>query len=176
MASQPFGDKQQAMRRALFLPSVLTLAACASSQGDYPSLALRDAERGVRTPSTAGLALPDPAPPSPQVLTQIVAAVEAAQGAHARFLAALPAARGAVSTGGRAAVDSTAYAAALIALGNLQSISSGTAFALADLDALLAARSNDLRTTQAVADAQARVAALLEEETTAIAALERAVR
>ena len=164
------------MRRLLLLCLSLPLTACASGQGGYPSLALRDAERGVRTPSAAGLALPDTAPPSPAVLARIAAAIEAAESSHQRFLAALPSTRGAVNTGGRAAVDSGAYAAALIALGNLQSISSGTAFALADLDALLAARSNDLQTTQAVAEAQGRVAALLEEEAAAITALERAVR
>lgn len=164
------------MRRLLFLCLLVPLAACASGQDEYPSLALRDAERGVRTPSAAGLALPDTTPPTPAVLAQIAAAVEAAETSHQRFLAALPSARRAVNTGGRAAVDSGPYAAALVALGNLQSISSGTAFALADLDALLAARSNDLQTTQAVAEAQGRVAALLEEEAEAISVLEQAVR
>lgn len=176
IARSRLADKRIVMRAALF-PLLLLLPACASDAGDYPSLALRDVERGiVRAPSSAGLALIDPAPPSAAVLAQVGEAVSAAQATHRRFNAALPGTRRAVAAGGRAAVDSTAYASAQVALGNLRSISSGTAFALAELDALLAERSNDLQTTAAVAEAQGEVAALLAEETAALTALERQVR
>ncbi|WP_228243194.1 hypothetical protein [Porphyrobacter sp. GA68] len=164
------------MRRVHAICLPLLLIACASTGDGYPSLALRPEERGVQAVSTAGLALPDPSPPSAAVLGRIAAAVEAAGLANRRFNAALPVARREVAAGRGAGVDSTAYAAAQVALGNLQSISSGTAFALADLDALLATRSNDLQTTAAVAEAQAQVAALLAGEVAAIETLERSLR
>lgn len=161
----------------LLLPLCAVLSACAA-HADYPSLALRDAERnnGVRTPSTAGLALVDPAPPSPEVRARIAQAVEEAQAAHGRFRAAAPATRRAVAAGGRAAIDSEAYAAAQIALGNLQSIASEATFALADLDRMLAERSNALLSTGEVEAARATVAALVEEERAVLASLERSIR
>lgn len=166
----------------LFLPSLALLcallASCAASS-DYPSLALRDAERAGgenAALSTDGLALVDSAPPWPEVRAQIDGHVAAARAAHRRFLDALPGTRRAVANGSRAPVDSNAYAAAQIALGNLQSIRSGTAFALADLDALLATRSNALQSTEKVSAARSAVAALLQEENAALDALQRQVR
>lgn len=166
------------MRLPVVLLLLVILPACAARDGGFPSLALRDAERkgGVQPPSTDRLALVDTAPPSAEVRAQIAAQVAQARAAHARFLAALPAARRTVSAGGSGSVDTDAYAAAQIALGDLQAISSETAFALGDLDTLLAARSNGLQSTAEVAAAQAEVAALLRDEITAIETLERALR
>lgn len=163
----------------LVLLSATLLQGCASADGDYPSLALRDAERpdaANRAPSTEGLALIDPAPPSAAVQAQIEEQVANARAAHRRFLAALPATRRAVAAGGGAPIESDAYAAAQVALGNLQTISSETAFALADLDALLAARSNALLSTGEVAAARETVTALVQEERAALDDLERDLR
>lgn len=159
----------------LVLASVALLPACAARDGDYPSLALRDAERpgAQQAPSTDGLALIDPTPPSPAVQAEIDNAVAAAQAAHQRFLAALPAARRTVAAGANASVENEAYAAAQVALGNLQTIRSETVFALADLDALLAARSTALQSTTQVSAARERVATLLREENGVVEELER---
>lgn len=163
---------------AFALLPVLLLPSCAPRDGDYPSLTLRNAERAGadRTPSTDGLALVDTAPPSPAVQAEIDKAAAAAQAAHRRFLTALPAARRAVAAGANASVENEAYAAAQIALGNLQTIRSETVFALADLDALLAARSNALLSAAEVRATRETVAALLQEENAAVEALERALR
>ena len=168
----------QRLNHALAILSIGLIAACAAPGDDYPSLALRPAERegGVRTASTAGLALIDPAPPAPAVQERINNRLAAARAAHQRFLAALPAARRAVGVAGGAGVEADAYAAAQIALGEIQTISGETAFAVADLDALLAARSNALQSTDAVAAARDAAAALLADETAAITALERTLR
>ena len=164
--------------RLLILFSIGLLSSCAASGGDYPSSALRQAEReeGIRRPSTDGLALIDPAPPSVVVQERINSRLAAARAAHGRFLAALPATLRAVAAGGRAAVEADAYAAAQIAVGNLQAISSETAFAVADLDALLAARSNALESTDAVSVARDAAAALLREENATLDMLEGSLR
>lgn len=168
----------QHFTRALILSFVGLVSSCAAPSGDYPSLALRPAERedGVRAPSTDRLALIDPAPPSAAVQERINSRLAAARAAHQRFLAALPGTRRAVAAGGRAAIESEAYADAQIAIGNLQAISSDTAFAVADLDALLAARSNALESTQAVGEARDAAAALLAQENATLETLERSFR
>jgi hypothetical protein len=168
----------QRLNPALALLSIGLVAACAAPGDDHPSLAQRPAERegGVRRASTDGLALIDPAPPAPAVQERIDRQLAAAGTAHRRFLAALPGARRAVADGGRAGVESDAYAAAQIAVGNLQAISSETAFAVADLDALLAVRSNALQSTEAVAVARDAAAALLQQENATLDTLERSLR
>ncbi|QWC57585.1 hypothetical protein F7D01_11270 [Erythrobacter sp. 3-20A1M] len=157
---------------ATSLSLALMLSACASS-GDFPSLAIRDAER-----AEGQFAAPEPAPPPPlpaplsadmtQRLTQIV---DQAQAAHSDFTKALPAAKRRVAAGLRAADGTDARGDALVALADLESIRTRTAVPLADIDILYTdeAVRGDLR--DAVVEARATVTDLIAQEDAALAKL-----
>ncbi|TCD04949.1 hypothetical protein EYB45_05290 [Erythrobacteraceae bacterium CFH 75059] len=154
------------------------LGGCAPARTDYPSLALRPAERPdhARASAQEALALVDTSPLDAASRARLDDAVARARSAHQRFLAALPATRRAVAAGARAGIDSDAYAAAQIALGNLQTLGSGTVFALADIDALLVERSNAMQGTEEVGEARSQITALVAQQRTALAPLETALR
>lgn len=128
----------------LMLPA---LGACATA-GDYPSLAIRDAERAAMA-GRIGLATAPPAPlipertplPSPAsfdsaALGRIGPLTAAARSAHARFSGQVAAAQRQVAAGRGGNRDSDAWAAAQVALASLESARSQTAVPLADLEQL----------------------------------------
>ena len=120
---------------AALLPLAL-LAGCASSTGDYPSLAIRDAERIAGTLEPAQ---PEPyvaPPPPPAVLGQLDALAQLANGAHEAFLAEEPRASAAVGEARGAAIGSENWAIAEVALADLVSARSRIMEPLADVDRL----------------------------------------
>ncbi len=118
---------------ALVLPALL--AACASA-GDYPSLALRPAERaqGTVTPAAGEVAPAPPPAPSADLVVRLESLRRDALARHREFTAALPAAQRLAAGAGSTGSDS--WASAQVALADLDSLRSRAAVALADLDAL----------------------------------------
>jgi hypothetical protein len=113
-----------------------SLGACATPSEEYPSLALRPAERVTGTLQ--------PAPPEPYVPPPTPAAVvdrleqlagEAAS-AHQAFLAEAPRARSAVAAARGAQIGAESWSVAQVAVAGLESSRSKAMIALADLDRL----------------------------------------
>lgn len=113
------------------------LAGCASPARDYPSLAVRDAERIAGTLIPVAPEPYIPPPPAPAVLGQLEALAQAAETAHEAFLAEAPRATATIESARRAAVGSENWARAEVALASLTSARSRTMEPLADLDRLL---------------------------------------
>ena len=151
----------------------LLASACASTSGDYPSLAIRDAERatGSMEPAPADEA-PAPAPPlSPDFVERLAQIGEQARAAHQAFMAEVPAARRRVRAGGNASITTNAGAAAEVALASLESARSTTAVSLVDLDKLLVERAIALEPVEAVSELRQEVEALVAEEDAILAEL-----
>src|SRR5690606_28813917 len=94
--------RREAMRcnPALLLLLLPLVAACATPEEEYPSLAIRDAERigGSFEPATPAPYVPPPTPPA--VLGQLEALRDQAASAHRAFLAEVPGARRAIGSAG----------------------------------------------------------------------------
>ena len=160
--------------RALLL--VPLLAACATADGEYPSLAIRDAERvgGTFEPVAPTPYVP---PPTPAAVVDRLARLAAdAASAHRAFLAEAPAARSAVAAAGGAAFGSDGWARASVALAGLESARSQAMIALADLDRLMvdaALQGGELERIVAVRDTVTRQ---VEEQNATIEGLARSLR
>lgn len=160
--------------RALLL--VPLLAACATPAEEYPSLAIRDAERVTGTL--------EPAPPTPYVPPPTPAAVvdrldrlaADAASAHRAFLAEAPAARGAVAAASGAEFGGDGWARASVALAGLEGSRGRAMIALADLDRLMvdaAVEGTELERIVAVRDT---VTAQVNEQNAIIEGLSRSLR
>ena len=109
-------------------------AGCAGSSDQYPSLAIRDAERVSGTLSPVA---PPPSPTTPaSTITRIEDAVAAAVSSYQRFQSIEPEALALAKAARGASDDDAARAEALVAIANLTSIRGETILALADLDRL----------------------------------------
>ncbi len=144
------------------------LAGCAGSSGDYPSLALRPFERGDVQAEPA----PPPAPIRPATDPARISALRAEAASADRTFSARAgeADRLARSAAGQSA-ESGAWAAALIALAELDTQRGKTAGALAALDTLSAEAAADLSPDPALTAAQTEVAAILAREDATISRL-----
>ncbi len=160
---------------AIALP--LTLAACASAGGDYPSLAIRDAERAS---GSAMPVQPAPVPPPPPIATgtsqRIAQALDQARKAHASFVAGTASAARIVSAarGARARADS--WIAAQVALADLQSLRSQAVIAQADVELMfaqerLAEPDRITPTAQALGEARERIGGWVNEQNQTLARL-----
>lgn len=141
-------------------------AACASAPGDYPSLAIRDAERVSGTLQPAEPFVPEPA--APAVLANAAMLVEQAEAAHESFRGKLAGARSAVQAARGAGFGSEPWAVASVAIAGLETERSRAMIALADLDRLAVAAATDGGATGELATAQARVESMVTEESAAI--------
>lgn len=159
-----------AYRTFLPLAFLALLSACATS-GAYPSLAQRDAERvkGTFEPDTAEVAPPPPVAPSADLAVRLESLVRQASEAHAEFRTATPAAERLAGAAGATGSDS--WAAAQVALADLDSLRSRAAVALTDLDALFIDATLEAGPREAVGSARASVEAMLIEEDTVLARL-----
>ena len=149
------------------------LAACAAGSADYPSLAIRDAERveGSFDPAAPAEAPPPPAPPSADLLGRLSQLETQAASAHRAFLEAAPGARRAVIAARGATVETNSYADAQIALADLDSHRSRAAVALGDLDLLFAEAALAFAMRAPIAEARGEVAALIAQEDAILAEL-----
>ena len=170
--------KSKIIRPALL---VLALAGCSSTGTEgYPSLAIRDVER------VQGSFEPVPAQrlDVPEVEVDLAGGLEArlaslvaqARDAHGEFKAAQPGTERLVAAAGDAAVGSDSWAAAQVALADLDSARSLAAIALGDLDIIHGAAEVQAEDTSAIETARGQVIALVAEEDAILQRLRAGVR
>ncbi len=159
------------MRPLLTIPAAFALAACASADTRYPSLALRPFETEAPAPDTTTPtppAVPNQPPTSPANLAALRAKAESA---HAGFLRVqTDAARIARAAAGQS-VESDARAAALVAMADLAAQRGATAAVLADLDLLAAENAVNLASSAPVEAARDDIARLVAAQDAAMARL-----
>ena len=125
-------------RLPVSLIPVLLLGACASAQGEYPSLARRPIERVTGTLQSPP-APPPPAAVEPAVARQLDSLLARIRAADAKFQAREARVRQLISAANGAAKASEAWSRAMIALAELDAARSEGMVALADIDAIYAA-------------------------------------
>ena len=159
-------------RALLLLP---LLAACATPEGEYPSLDIRPQERA------SGTLQPPPAPyvppPTPAlVLGRLEQLAADAVSAHRAFLAEAPAARSAVAAASGAEPGRDGWARASVALAGLASARSRAMIVLADLDRLMVDAAVEGGELERIVAARDRVIAQVDEQNAVIASLSRSLR
>lgn len=160
-------------RALLLLPF---LAACASPGEEYPSLALREAERATGSFEPAPPEPYVPPPPPAAVLDRLDALAAEAARAHRAFLAEAPAARRAVAAAGNADVGSDGWARASVAVADLESARSQAMIALADLDRLMVDAATEGEALDRIAAVRDAVIAQVDEQNATIEGLLRSLR
>ncbi|MBX7532137.1 hypothetical protein K3165_04280 [Qipengyuania sp. 1XM1-15A] len=159
---------------------LFALGACASSGSEYPSLSIRDAERTEGTFES-----PEPkrldVPPVEVDLTggldaRLDSLVGAAREAHAEFNRIEPGARQLVAAASGSDIASDRWAAAQVALAELDSARSRAAVPLADLDALYTASRVAADDITKIDDARSTVIAMVSEEDAVLANLRGSIR
>lgn len=154
-----------------FFPLALfpLIAACASANGEYPSLATRDIER------TGGVMEVEPAPPASPPPASTLASLDdlaaTARAAHAKFLAAAPRARSLAAAANGAALGSERWSVAQVAIADLENKRSEAMIALADLDRIFVNAATSAQATESISAVRGEVDALVAEEDTVIQSL-----
>ena len=168
-------------RKHLVFPfAALLVAGCAASSDRYPSLAVRDVERAEGTFDP----VPGPQLDVPEVevdvgpdlgagLTSLVAD---AQAAHTAFTDAVPAAVRSVRAASGSSIGSDSWAAAQVALADLDSARSNAAIVLGELDTLYTAATVQAEDATAIVEARNTVIALVSEEDSVLERLRAQVR
>ena len=153
------------------LAPVALLGACAATTGDYPSLAQRPAERvqGTFEPDDSAPVEPVVVQPSPDVAARLAELVRQAEATHREFTSAAPAAERLAGASGTTGSDS--WAAAQVALADLDSIRSRVAIALADLDTLWVDSTVEAGPREAIGAARTLVEGLVAQEDATLARL-----
>ena len=150
-------------RRLLALPLVAALAACASPQSAYPSLAIRPAEReaGTFQPAPAEPVLTPLTPAAADRVSQLAADARADHQAFAEMVsntrAVIAAARG-------KPVGDDAWAAGEAALADVRAARSKTMVPLADLDRMFDDAATTGQATDRIGAARDEVAGYLTSE------------
>ena len=140
------------------------LAGCASAGDEYPSLAIRDAERISGTLDAPAAEPYVPPAPSAEVIDRVDRLVESGAAAHQAFLAVVPQARATISAARGAEVGSESWSRAEVALAEVQSAHGQTLVPLADLDRLFVDAATEGLAVERIAAAREQVAALAESE------------
>lgn len=163
------------IRPLALVPLIALLGACATS-GEYPSLAQRPAERatGSFTPDAPEVQPTAPSPPSADLVQRLASLQRDAETAHAEFTRATPAAERLAAASGAAPSDS--WAAAQVALADLDSLRSRASIPLAELDTLWADASIADSPRSEIAQVRARVESLIAAEDAVLARLRARVR
>ncbi len=157
------------MRRLIHVPILLsiglTISACATNPGEYPSLERRPAERITATyaPATPPAPIPLPSPPA-GVTDRLDLLVGAARSADAKFRQKEPRARALVNATGKARMGTEAWAVATIAVSELESARAEAMIPLSDLDILYNDTTVRGEDPTAIGKARDAVAALIAQE------------
>jgi hypothetical protein len=121
----------------LLLTAVLMLGACASDNGEYPSLARRPAERLTAIYDAPHAPVPVVLPaPGPAVTGKLGPLVSAAQAADAKFRQREPRAHTLIGSNAGAKIGSESWGTATVAVAELEAARSETMLALVELDTL----------------------------------------
>lgn len=143
----------------------LALGACAGTdRGEFPSLAIRDAERAPVSPAPSPGTGAEPAHPSTALADRLADLQERAAAAHRAFLETAPATERLVAAAAGSAVASESWAVAQAALSHLDSRRNPATTALAELDRLYVEAELEAGPAQAVAQARGNVLALVNDE------------
>jgi hypothetical protein len=161
-------------QRLLIALACAATAACASGPDAYPSLAIRDAERVSGTLQPAQPYVPTPA--APVVLQNAQALVDQAEGAHESFRRQLDGVRNAAQAARGAGIGSERWAVASVAIAGLETERSRAMIALADLDRMAVAAATEGGALDELAAAQARVDAIVAQQSAEIDGLLAALR
>jgi len=153
-------------KRLLAALACVCTAACATAPGDYPSLAIRDAERVSGTLQPAEPYVP-PAP-TPAVMASVEGLVEQAAAAYESYRGMLAGARSAVQTASGAGVGSEAWARASVAIAGLETERSRVMIALAELDRLHVNAATEGGALEDLEAAQGLVGQMAADQTAAI--------
>jgi hypothetical protein len=161
--------------RCLALPALTSLAACASPQGAYPSLAIRPAERA------AGTMQPPPAEPvltaPPATTLDRVAQLAAdARADHHAFQRIVESARGTIAGARGADIGEEAWSRGVAALADVRAARAKTMVPLADLDRLFVDAGTQGEKTDRIAAARGEAAGLVDSEDRAVAELSTNIR
>ena len=159
------------------LALILALGACTSTSDRYPSLAIREAERihGSAQP-VAPAPPPQPVPPSAELAQRLAQLRGEATRSHQAFLSAAPRTRALVNAARGSAVASDPWIAAQASLSGLEVTRNRTMEAMADLDKLLLQAEMEGGAREAVAETQAQVNSLLDEENALVRQLAGSLR
>ena len=153
---------------------VTALAACTTAQGDYPSLALRDAERatGTMLPPTTYNA-PEP---TAATMASVESLVEQANKAYEAFGGKLDGVRAKALQARGAEIGSDAWANASIAIADLETERSRTMLPLSDIDRLTVDAATEGGKIEELEAAQGLVGQMVEFETDKIDQIWNALR
>jgi len=157
-------------RRFLALPLLAALAACASAQSAYPSLAIRPAERATGT-----MQPPSPEPviaPAPQATLDKVAELAAdGRADHQAFVAQVASARAAITGARGAAIGEDSWARGEAALADVRAARGKTMIPLAELDRLFVDAGTQGQATDRIGAARDEVEGYLASEDRTVAEL-----
>lgn len=145
-----------------------SLGACATPSEEYPSLAIRDAERvaGTLQPAEPQPYVPPSTPPA--VIDRLEQLSGEAASAHQAFLAEMPRARSAVAAARGSGPGADSWAVAQIAVAELESSRSRAMIALADLDRLYVDAAVAGEEIERIGAARDRVATQVDEQNATI--------
>jgi hypothetical protein len=158
------------IRRCLALSAFALLAACASARNQYPSLAVRPAERATGTLQPVA-AEPVLTPPPAATLDRVSQLAADARAAHQAFAEQVAGARAVIAGGRGAAVGNEAWAKAESALADVRAARSKTMAPLADLDRLYDDAATTGQATDRIGAAREEVAGLVTSEDRTVAEL-----
>ncbi|WFL77577.1 hypothetical protein P7228_00500 [Altererythrobacter arenosus] len=164
-------NRPSSHRYPFVLLACTVLGACAGSSDRYPSLAVRDAERvsgSFAAPAESDR--PAPAAASAEMLASVDSLLAAAQSSHQQFLSAAPGAERTVGAAG-SGPGSNSWAAAQVALADLDSQRSETAIALGELDLMFTDATLGFVEREQIGAARERVVMLVSEEDAVLARL-----
>jgi hypothetical protein len=166
---------------AIALSLGLAVNGCASVDGKYPSLALRDAERanGQFEPvaPVAGLDVPQVQLDFDGTLEEYLSQLQSrARAANARFSSASSATRAQVRAARGASLESNAWGVAQIGLASLDTHRSETGIILADLDTLFVAAKVQNEDTAAIVAVREETLALIERQDALLSTLRGQLR
>lgn len=161
-------------RRCLALPAIAMLAACASPQGEYPSLAIRPAERaaGTMQPPPIQPVLTAPAQGTLDRISQLAADARAD---HRAFADQVSATRAIIAGGRGKAVGDDSWAKAEAALADVRAARAKTMIPLADLDRLLVDAGTQGESTDRIGAARDEVQGLVASEDASVTELQRGI-
>lgn len=154
----------------------VALCGCAGASGEYPSLAIRDAERvaGTLEPVAPAPYVPPPTPPA--TIDRLDALAADASAAHRAFLSEAPGARGAIEATRGSDAGAESWARAQVALAGLQAARSRAMIALADLDRLMVDAALEGGALERIVATRDTVTAQVREQDAAIDAMARGLR